>query len=239
MPSRIIAITMRVVNAQGYNEPRDAISHDWINLLQSEEFTPLLVPNCLNDPVGFVEQAGITALLLSNGENVHPARYHVMGDTKGCSPERDETEARLYRWALASGVRVLAVCRGFQFVNVMQRGRLVDDIQKDVAGGMNHVATDHEILISDSIIAGRVGGTTCSVNSYHRQGVTDETLGADLIPFARTAGGIIEAFRMKSHPMLGIQWHPERSGPDSYCHRELAMQFLNEGAWWLNEDASQ
>lgn len=224
---------MRIVNAQGYDEPRDAISHDWINFLQAEGFTPLLVPNRLADPVGFVQRAGISALILSNGENVHPSRYNGSSSSRGCSPERDETEAQLLEWALATEQHVLAVCRGFQFVNVMQGGRLIDDIGKEVAGAVNHVATDHAVEITDPAVCERTGGNVGCVNSFHCQGVTDQTLGARLTTFARAGDGVIEGFYMQDHPVLGIEWHPERPGPDSYCQRKLAVQFLNEGAWWM------
>ena len=41
-----VGITMRVVNAVRYFEPRDSISHDWIGLLIENDLEFVLIPNC-------------------------------------------------------------------------------------------------------------------------------------------------------------------------------------------------
>ena len=50
-----VGITMRVVNALNYNEPRDAISHDWINLFINENLKPVLIPNCGDEVEQFLQ----------------------------------------------------------------------------------------------------------------------------------------------------------------------------------------
>jgi gamma-glutamyl-gamma-aminobutyrate hydrolase PuuD len=73
------------------------------------------------------------------------------------------------------------------------------------------------------------------VNSYHNQGVTMKTLADSLHAFAVSGDGVVEGFYMEQKPLLGIQWHPERVGPDSFCQRELPVRFLHEGAWWCQD----
>ena len=50
---------MRVVNAIGYNEPRDAISHDWVDLLISNNLEFVLIPNCGDRVSDFLERINV------------------------------------------------------------------------------------------------------------------------------------------------------------------------------------
>ena len=228
-----IAISMRVVQAQGYDEPRDAISHDWLLWCQKNNFNPVLIPNVLTNPVAFLEKENVNALLLSNGEDIHPGAYdgEVEAD-KRYSQERDRVEEDLFRWCVKSSLPVLGVCRGFQLVNVIQGGRLVQDIVRDIEGGKNHVAKTHRLKSLDDATSELIGNKEMSVNSFHRQGVTLGTLGEGLLPLLESEDGVLEAYGMKGGKMLGIQWHPERPGPETFCQEQLALTFLNEGSWW-------
>jgi gamma-glutamyl-gamma-aminobutyrate hydrolase PuuD len=231
MSSRI-AITMRVVDADAYRDPRDAISQDWIRLLQDEGLDPVLVPNVLSDPIAFVRNAGVKALILSNGEDVHPVTRGAEVTAACGDLARDQTESKLLSWCLENDVPVLAVCRGFQLVNVLQGGALVGDINQEIPGNVGHVATVHNVDIVAPIVPGLVVPACELVNSFHNQGITMKTLADSLHAFALSGDGVVEGFYMKEKPLLGIQWHPERDGPDTFCQRSLPVQFLLEGAWW-------
>ena len=50
-----IAVSMRVVDAVGYSEPRDAISHDWTRRLFALQLTPVLIPNAVPDPAAYLD----------------------------------------------------------------------------------------------------------------------------------------------------------------------------------------
>ena len=66
-----VGITMRVVNALNYNEPRDAISHDWISLFINENLRPVLIPNCGDEVEQFLQMNDIQAVILSNGNDIY------------------------------------------------------------------------------------------------------------------------------------------------------------------------
>jgi gamma-glutamyl-gamma-aminobutyrate hydrolase PuuD len=232
MPFRM-AVTMRVVQAQGYDEPRDAISHDWITWFNANGIEPILIPNGLSDVTRFVERNEMAALLMTNGEDVHPGVYGEDGEPGGYySPIRDEAEMTLFGWALERGMPVLSVCRGFQLVNVLRGGRLVRDIPRDVPSAVEHVASTHKVRVVDEATRALACNDVSEVNSYHAQGVVSAGLGEGLLPLIEAEDGVIESFGMKNHDVLGIQWHPERPGPDTFCQQKLPLHFLMNGRWW-------
>ena len=85
-----IALTMRVTEAVDYHEPRDSISHDWLDRLQKWDMTPLPVPNRLGDPCGYLDALAPDLLVLTGG------------DDPGTCPTRDATEQALLDHARAA-----------------------------------------------------------------------------------------------------------------------------------------
>ncbi|HEX2536135.1 MAG TPA: gamma-glutamyl-gamma-aminobutyrate hydrolase family protein [Chitinophagaceae bacterium] len=157
--------------------------------------------------------------ILTGGVDIDPAFYggpagYPHAPDRYC-PERDGFEAGIYRYALAHGRPVLGICRGFQLVNVLEGGGLIQDL-----GPVNAVhrkeALDKEHTVQlepGSLLAELAGSAEGSVNSAHHQAVDDAVLSPRLQAAAR-AGGIIEGFEWKDKTgkpfLLGVQWHPER-----------------------------
>jgi putative glutamine amidotransferase len=161
-------------------------------------------------------------LLTGSPSNVEPFRY--LGPPSDPDtlhdPHRDETTLPLIPRAIAAGVPLLAVCRGFQEMNVAFGGTLWQKVQ-DVPGMLDHredkeqpldvqYAPAHEVeLARGGFLQGLAGMDRVMVNSLHSQGV--QTLGSDLEIEARAPDGLIEAVRVRSAPgfALAVQWHPE------------------------------
>ena len=49
MNERIIGVSLRITNAENYDEIRDSISHDLVLFLQKLNLTPLLIPNAISN----------------------------------------------------------------------------------------------------------------------------------------------------------------------------------------------
>jgi len=152
----------------------------------------------------------IAGLCLSGGEDVAPERYGAVPD--GSEPpflERDATEFALLDQARAQDLPVLAICRGFQLVNVALGGALVQHIDGHTeAHGpiVPHVAA----AAPGSLLAAACGTAPHRVNAYHHQAVTDALLAPGLRATA-AIDGFVEAFESASDRWLvGVQWHPER-----------------------------
>ena len=79
----------------------------------------------------------LDGLVLSGGADIEPSRYGAaaveeLGETE---PERDAWEFALYDAARSKGIPVLAICRGFQLVNVAHGGTLNQHVELDDGAG--------------------------------------------------------------------------------------------------------
>lgn len=142
---------------------------------------------------------------------------------------RDEVTIPLVRQAVARGIPIFGVCRGFQEINVAFGGSLHQAVQE--VSGLNDHREDHTVpvevqyavahpvrLDSQSSIAQMTGKSQLMVNSLHGQGIN--RLGDGLVAEAFAPDGLVEAFRIAQHPLFGlaVQWHPEWNmldNPDS------------------------
>ena len=161
--------------------------------------------------------ANAAGLLLTGGVDVDAQLYDERRDAEADQPNepRDVHEQGLLRQALERDLPVLAVCRGYQLLNVAMGGSLVQHI-----GGDGHRADDeglsrwHGVSLAEG--GGRLGdvyggGRELRVNSRHHQGVTPERLAPSLAPLAYSPDGLVEAVESREHRwVIGIQWHPER-----------------------------
>lgn len=161
-------------------------------------------------------------LLPGSLSNVAPEHYGGPPPRDGnqADPARDGTTLPLIRACLDQGIPLLAICRGFQEMNVALGGSLHQHLA-EVPGRIDHEAAAdrpratrygfrHVVRFSaDSWIGARYGATEAAVNSLHGQGV--DRLAAGLAVEALAPDGTVEAFRATGVPgfALGVQWHPE------------------------------
>jgi putative glutamine amidotransferase len=161
-------------------------------------------------------------LLTGSASNVEPQHYGGPASAPGTlhDPDRDATTLPLIPRAVAAGLPVLAICRGFQEMNVAYGGTLNPRLH-ETAGNLDHredesrpldaqYAPVHEVLLEPGGRLEKIAGRDrLTVNSLHSQGVAK--LGGDLAVEARAPDGVIEAFRVADSPTfaLGLQWHPE------------------------------
>jgi len=156
----------------------------------------------------------LDGLIISGGADVEPARYGAepeenLGTTE---PERDEWELALLAAARRREVPVLAICRGFQLVNVHFGGTLNQHV--DLAEGVGHPAWNtpgdevaHKVDVVPGTMASSIYPTTVGVNSLHHQ--TVDRIGDGLIVSATAPDGVIEGLETNDGQLLALQWHPE------------------------------
>jgi len=161
-------------------------------------------------------------LFTGSASNVEPHHYGGPASEPGTlhDPDRDATTLPLIPRAVAAGLPVLAICRGFQEMNVAFGGTLWQRVH-EVPGHFDHREDEsspleeqygpaHDVVLErDGQLAGIAGSTRLRVNSLHWQGI--DRLGDGLSVEARAPDGLIEAFRVTSASSLalGLQWHPE------------------------------
>ena len=198
---KMIAIAMRVTEAQNYFELRNSISFDLIHYMGRAGFLPVLVPNNLENVGQFLDQFNLSGILLTGGNNIDPKLYHSNENVGDVYAERDQTEAEMVKYAIKAELSIFGICRGFHFLNVFFKGRLLNKIE-------GHVNKRHKLVSENKDLNSFV------VNSYHNQGVEEGGLGKRLNILAKSEDGYVEAFENKQIKLLAIQWHPERDSSE-------------------------
>lgn len=178
---RRIGVSMRVVQADGYHEPRDALSQQWPAFLAQAlpGVAWLPVPNVGADrAAAFCDQWGLNALILTGG------------DDPGAHALRDETELALLDWAQRHKAPVLGVCRGMQLM-CQRAGVTLVPVQ-------GHVRTRHFLR----------GERSGEVNSFHAWAPGACPPGFRAL--AHSGDGALEAIAHDVLKWEGWMWHPER-----------------------------
>jgi putative glutamine amidotransferase len=205
---------------------------------------PVLLP--ANGPMADVETLlerldGI--ILTGSRSNVHPTLYNGPPHAEGTweDPARDGITLPLIRAAVMRGVPLLAICRGFQELNVALGGSLHQRLQ-DLPDRFDHStpmqpsakvrqAKAHSVRITPGGWLHKLAGATeLAVNSLHNQGVNE--LAPGLTIEAVAPDGTIEAVRVIIGPdgpcpgyAVGVQWHPEYDWRTDTVSRAIFDQF--------------
>ena len=77
--------------------------------------------------------AGICGVLMPGGGDLNPALYGQSQTTEhiyGAHDLQDEVDLSLYRYAKSAGLPILAICRGFQLLDVAEGGTLVQHMDE-------------------------------------------------------------------------------------------------------------
>ena len=192
-------------------------------LVECSAALPLIIPAMADhldvdeilDRVDGVFLTGSYSMLdpaLYAGEPSDPGTLH--------DPHRDALALPILKRALERGVPLLAVCRGFQELNVALGGTLHQKVH-EVEGYHSHLENkddpldvqygpSHPVaLIDGGILQDLAGANSVEVNSLHAQGVAKLADGVTVEAIADD--GLIEAFRVDDAAAfaLAVQWHPE------------------------------
>ena len=146
------------------------------------------------------------AVLLPGGGDLSPTRYGqavASGDVYDVDDEQDAFDLAVARWALSTGVPLLAVCRGMQVVNVSLGGDLEQHMNAP------HRPVTHPVTVDDGTRLADVVGSSVEVSCFHHQRIS--RLGDGLRAIARAGDGGVEAIDLPGRAgwFVAVQWHPE------------------------------
>lgn len=175
----------------------------------------------------------VDGVLMTGGEDINPDLYTdklspALRKTVVMPPDvesRDLRELILIEEVFQQRKPLLAICRGFQMLNVAFGRGLIVDIPSQLPRALNHQRRDkagealtHEVpLTAGSLLSKITGKKTLGVNSSHHQGVLETA--EPFAAVARTEDGIVEAMELKPEAsngsprlpfFLALQFHPER-----------------------------
>jgi putative glutamine amidotransferase len=186
----------------------------------------LVVPPAEED----IEQTldALDGIVFSGGADVDPAHYGADAHPETDDPQtrRDAGELALLQAALERDMPTLAICRGFQLLNVARGGDLVQHLP-EMTGNDAHKQVPGEFAVhplevrAGSRLAGIVGSASDGT-SHHHQALG--RVGEGLVESAWAADGTLEAVEDPSLRFaVGVQWHPE-AGEDAALFEALVEQ---------------
>ncbi|HTO26575.1 MAG TPA: gamma-glutamyl-gamma-aminobutyrate hydrolase family protein [Gaiellaceae bacterium] len=229
MSRPLVGITTYVEPASWGHWQLDAalIPYDYVRAVERAGARALLVPPSTD---GIEETLdALDGLVFSGGADVDPETYgaDAHDETDGTRPERDAGELALLKAALARDMPVLAVCRGFQILNVARGGDLEQHVP-DRVGSEAHrevkgVFSEHGVRVEgDSRLGSLLGDEVSGVKSHHHQGVGE--VGEGLREVAWADDGTVEGLEDPDRRFaLGVLWHPE-AGDDARLFEALVTE---------------
>lgn len=243
----LIGISCCVKGFGIFNMPNHAVSDHYVRVvLGPVGGMPVLLPAagevCATEMLPRLD--GL--LLTGSRSNVHPDNYQGPPHAEGTpeDPQRDSTTLPLIRAAIAAGLPLLAICRGFQELNVALGGSLDQRIQ-DLPGRIDHstpsdqryarvrTAKAHGLRVTPgSFIARLAGAEQVPINSLHNQGIA--RLAPRLLAEGWAPDGTVEAVAVKDAPgfAYGVQWHPEYDWQQDRVSRGIFEAFGAACAAW-------
>jgi putative glutamine amidotransferase len=174
-------------------------------------------------------------LLPGSRFDIDPQRYGEsrIPECGEADPRRTAVDELLLQDAFSLQKPILAICHGAQSLNVWRSGSLIQDLKTEV----NHrpgreVVNAHPVRVAAcSRLAGLAPegqGREPDVNSSHHQAI--RRAGDNLVVTAVSpVDGVIEGVELDSrtHFVVGVQWHPERTYAESEFSRAIFGAFIN------------
>jgi len=176
-------------------------------------------------------------VIFGGGADVSPHLYgeEIMKDTH-CSPSRDEEDIALYSECLEKGIAMFGICRGAQFLHVMNGGKLYQHVDKHTG--------DHRIWDNMKSY------TLPKVSSVHHQSCIPNLPKMKIVASvahsenrwvnnfvnagAATVVGNnedVEAFWYDDTAFFGVQGHPEYQG-----YQEFTSWYINKLSYFFHEN---
>lgn len=191
-------------------------------------------------------------LLPGSPADVNPHKYGEEPVQASAAPDRhrENVDELLLQDAHNLYKPILGICFGLQSLNVWRGGTLLQDLPRDLvdhAAGPGVTVAHTAQIAKRSMLADLVsldeaeiaddGSLNLPLNSSHHQAIGRP--GDNLRVTARSGeDGVIEAVEgglsseMGQHFVLGVQWHPERSAPQSETSQAIFRRFVHEAAAW-------
>ena len=203
----------------------------YVHAVEHANGVPILIPLFNNLSTLTTLLSRLDGLLLPGGADIQPKYYSeephpLLGDV---DPQSDELELALARWALATDIPTLGICRGMQLLNVALGGTLHQDLEDQYPGSMRHIYEDlpcsqvtHRVYIEAGSRMEKILGThEVWVNSLHHQAIKKPGKGVHIS--GRAMDGVAELMEVTGFRfVMAAQGHPE----ELYTHQKAWAQLF-------------
>lgn len=224
LPPHAPRVLVPACNRMLGRHPFHMVGQKYVDAVRLAGCLPVVVPVAHPDELADWLALADGVMLTGSPSNVHPAHFSqtVHDPRLPLDPARDGWTLPLVRTALARGLPLLAICRGFQETNVALGGTLHQAVHEQPGLADHRSLPDefpverqygfaHAVTVAPGGVLARLLPEQAGfeVNSLHGQGI--DTLASGLRVEARAPDGLVEAFSWQAGPgfCLGVQWHPE------------------------------
>ncbi len=228
----IIGIISLNYTIDGFQNVR--LPFTYINSIKNSGGIPIVIP-VINEETYIDNIINIIdGLVISGGDDINPNLYHeeLSNFSQGIDDELDGFQIKIIEKALTLNLPILGICRGHQIINVAFNGTITQDlsllhtevevIHDQLKMGITRNQSVHEVILSKDSKLWNLYGDKLKTNSFHHQIIGK--VGKGLKVTGQTKDGIIEVIESMNHDfVLGVQWHPERSG----INKALFDLFIN------------
>jgi gamma-glutamyl-gamma-aminobutyrate hydrolase PuuD len=206
--------------------PAALIPLDYVDSVERAGGRPVLIPP---SETGIDETLdALDGIVFSGGADVDPTIYGADAHPETDEPQarRDAAELALLIAALERDLPTLAICRGFQLLNVARGGDLVQHLPERV-GHDEHKQVpgefaEHPVEVKEGTRLASIVGARGDVTSHHHQGLG--RVGDGLVETAWASDGTLEGVEDPSLRFaVGVQWHPE-AGEDMALFETLVEE---------------
>jgi putative glutamine amidotransferase len=192
--------------------PAALIPLDYVEAVERAGGRPVLIPPSEEGVAETLE--ALDGIVFSGGADVDPSIYGAEPHPETDSPQarRDAGELALLRAALERDMPTLAICRGFQLLNVARGGDLVQHLPEKVGHDEHKMVpgtyAEHPVEVKDGTRLASLVGAASDVTSHHHQSIG--RVGEGLVEAAWARDGTLEGVEDPSLRFaIGVQWHPE------------------------------
>jgi len=151
--------------------------------------------------------------LFTGGADVDPSFYNETSPKNYCRSDatRDTDEAMLFSEAVEAGIKCVGICRGLQFLNVMNGGRMIHHLSGHEGGKFHgfETPTSHRVIRVNSLHHQMIiPPKECFVIGWSPVRESVVYIG-DKDESAAWPGPEIEAAYYPKTGCAGVQYHPE------------------------------
>ena len=166
--------------------------------------------------------ASADLVVFTGGPDVSPVLY---GEEQHASThphrDRDWADIRLYAYCLEKGIPMFGVCRGAQFLHVMNGGKLYQDLDSHNSAHAIWCPVDRRTVQNASSVHHQacIRNDDMDVLAVARKStrrIRDVSKGQNVREAGIHVDGEVEAFYYKDTACLGVQGHPEYKGFPQY-----------------------
>jgi putative glutamine amidotransferase len=211
----------KIIGIPGYkgtDSNNFGVGNNYLNFFQKNGYNPRII-------MPWEEYVKVDMLLLPGGMDVSPTNYNQIPEF-GCG-NQDVFKEFFFKERLPhyveKNIPILGICLGMQQLASYFGSELIQDLIYHKQSSKRWETAHNVFYANDTTLSGIFPNKVNSkngfeVNSHHHQGVTVECLSDALEPLlicelegidTRKGKILVEAFKHKTLPIYGVQWHPE------------------------------